>query len=304
MVLHPTDFSDPANEAFRYALHLAKRRGTVLHLLHVVTSFGVDPVRGAFESGVDEDAFYQKLEEEATEKLNVLVEKAESVGVRTVTVLRRSPNADEDICTYAKQHEADLVVMGTHGRQGVDRLLSTSVSEEVVRQAPCDVLTVRGSEEEKTPTPVRRMLVPVDLSLFARPLLREAKEVAASFGAQVDLLHVIEPLPFPAPLMGAVTIHDLVSDPGERTQEQLDELIRTTGGPSVPIERHIEEGHAARAILHAADSLQSDMIVIASHGLSGLEGMLLGSVTARVIRKAEIPVWVARVEPEQTTANS
>ena len=61
VVVHPTDFSDTAHGAFRYALHLAKESDASLHLLHVIASLGVDPIRGAFESGVDEEAFFYEM---------------------------------------------------------------------------------------------------------------------------------------------------------------------------------------------------------------------------------------------------
>jgi len=199
---------------------------------------------------------------------------------------------------YADDHQVDLIVMGTQGRRGVGRFVLGSVAEEVVRQAPCSVMTVRDDDTDTPPPTIDRMLVPVDLSEFTVPLYRAALNVAATYSAQIDVLHVIEPLPFPVPLVGAFTIHDLVPDPTERSTEQLQQLVDTVGHPDASATPHAVEGHAAQTIIQQADELNSDLIMMASHGLSGIEGFLLGSVTARVVRRARCPVFVARVEPE------
>lgn len=298
-ILHPTDFSASAKQAFRLALQVADRAGAELHLLNVAPNLGEDPVRSAYDLESGDASLFRDLRDKADAQMLQMIEAAGADAASIKRVHSRGIAPGPVILDYAGDEDVDLIVMGTHGRRGVKRLVLGSVTEEVMRQSPCDVLTVRAPDEGEVARPaVQRCLVPVDLSVYARPLLREAKTIAASFGAQIDLLHVIEPLPFPAPLMGAVSIHDLVSDPGGRTREQLDELVRTTEGPPVPIDMHVEEGHAARAIRTAADALKSDMVVMASHGLSGLEGMLLGSVTARVIRRTKSPVWVVHVEPE------
>ena len=304
-ILHPTDFSDAARAAFRRALQIADTHDAVLHLLNVAPNLGEDPVRYAYDMEAGDESIVKKMRDASDAKMRELIEAVGAQDQEIRRVHSRGVAPGPVILEYAEDQEVDLVVMGTHGRRGVKRLVLGSVTEEVTRQAPCDVLTVRGEEEENgTPPVVHKLLVPVDFSVFSRPLLQSAKVIAASFGAQIDLIHVIEPLPFPAPLMGAMTLNDLVSDPGARTAEHLDELIRSTGGPHVPIELHTEEGNAAQTILDTAEALSSNMIVIASHGRSGLEGLLLGSVTARVIRKSHCPVWIARAEPEQIGADS
>jgi nucleotide-binding universal stress UspA family protein len=142
------------------------------------------------------------------------------------------------------------------------------------------------------------VLTPVDLSEFSRPLLRAARDLTASFNASLDLLHVVEPLPFPVPLVGAVTIHDLIPDPIEQSRRQLDRLVETSGGLPVSISTHVAEGHAAITIVEEAERNDADLIVMSSHGRTGLERVMLGSVTARVVRRASCPVCVVRVNPE------
>jgi nucleotide-binding universal stress UspA family protein len=146
--------------------------------------------------------------------------------------------------------------------------------------------------------------VPIDFSAFSRPLAQAAVTVARDYTASIDLVHVVEPLPFPVPLMGAVTLHDLVSDPkaeAGRLLERLAEGVRPDGGGPPAIETHVMEGHAALTITEAAEARHSDLIVIASHGLTGLERVVLGSVTARVTRRAACPVLVLRVAPDESS---
>lgn len=297
-ILHPTDFSDCSGRALAHAVRMARRHNAALHLLNVAPTMGDDPVRTAYSLGAGGDADYEAFAEQAEVQMHQLAEQAGAKDLDVTFEHRRGIAPGPVINDYADDHQVDLVVMGTHGRRGVGRFVLGSVAEEVVRQAPCSVMTVRDDDTDTPPPTVDRMLVPVDLSEFTMPLYRAALDVAATYSALIHVLHVIEPLPFPVPLMGAVTIHDLVPDPTERSTEQLQQLVDTVRHPDVSATPYVVEGHAAQAIIQQADTLNSDLIMMASHGLSGIEGFLLGSVTARVVRRARCPVLVARVEPE------
>lgn len=299
-ILHPTDFSPSARAAFGYALQMTRRYGATLHILNAAPRLGEDPIRSAYELGAGEVSIYKKARDEAQQMIAALIEEAKAEDVDVVRAHERGLAAGPVILNYAEKRSVDLIVMGTHGRRGVKRFLLGSVAEEVVRRATCSVLTVRAVGETVADSPaIRRILVPVDLSAFTVPLFRIAKDVAAAFEAHIDLLHAVEPLPFPVPLIGGLTLHDLVSDPVGRVEEQLAHLIKTTEGPAVTTDAHVEEGHAADVIVGQAQVRESDLIVIASHGLSGLEGLLLGSVTTRVVRRTKCPVLVVRIGPEE-----
>lgn len=298
-ILHPTDFSDCANEAFAHALRMARRHKATLHLLNVAPSLGEDPVRSAYSIGAGENTIYKKMEDRAQELMKALISEHGAEDLKdTVRVHDRGIAPGPVINSYAQEHDVDLIVMGTHGRRGVERFVLGSVAEEVVRQAPCSVMTVRRTTDSAQPPTIDRMLVPVDLSEYTVPLFRAALNVASTYSARIDLLHIVEPLPFPVPLVGAVTIHDLVPDPAEQSTSQLTKLAESITHEGVNVTPHVEEGHAAATIVEQAEALDSDLIMIASHGLSGVERFLLGSVTARVVRRAHCPVLVARVEPE------
>ena len=302
-ILHPTDFSDCSKGALAHAIRMARRHDAVLHLLNVAPSLGDDPVRAAYTLGAGADEQYEEVAQKAQAMMAELLDEAGADDMEVTTAHERGIAPGPVIIDYVEEQDVDLIVMGTHGRRGVGRFVIGSVTEEVVRQANCSVMTVRSADKEITPPTIDRLLVPVDLSEFTVPLYRAALDVAATYSAHIDLLHVVEPLPFPVPLVGAITIHDLVPDPTKRSAEQLTHLSSAITHPDVTVTSHTEEGHAAQTIVEQADALNSDLIMMASHGLSGIEGFLLGSVTARVVRRAACPVFVARVQPEERPAD-
>ena len=144
-ILVPTDFSEPSDAALEYAATLAGRLGASLHLLHVFE----DPYLsgGAFAAEmyapVPED-LREALLTEAKRELEDRLAKLEARHVEASADVYTGPTA-RAIADYARTHELDLIVMGTHGRGGMAHLLLGSVAERVVRTAPCPVLTVRAA---------------------------------------------------------------------------------------------------------------------------------------------------------------
>lgn len=302
VILHPTDFSSESSFVLRYAYEWAKRSGRELHVLHVALPLSDDPVRGAFAAKIDEDEFYREIWEEADEQMTALIREVESSEVTVRRVHSRGIDPAPIIVNYSESQNVDLVVMGTAGRTGLSRLLNRSVAVDVVRESACPVVVAR--EGSTMPDAISRILVPVDLSAFSRPLLQAATEVAEAFQAEVVVTHIVEPLPFPVPLVGAVTIHDLIPDPIRETEVHLKRLVESTKGLPDAVDVHVHEGHAASGISDAAEEVGADLIVMASHGRSGLERMMLGSVTARVLRRSDCAVQVLRVDPEPQTEES
>ncbi|RJX43706.1 universal stress protein [Halonotius aquaticus] len=138
-ILVPTDGSEPAGAAVDHAVDLAANSGATLHALSVVDSSAYASLDVSSEQVLD------SLETRAGEATETIAETAADAGVETVTeVSIGSPH--EQITDYAEAVDADLIVMGTHGRTGLDRFLLGSVTERVVRAGPCPVLTVRAAE--------------------------------------------------------------------------------------------------------------------------------------------------------------
>jgi len=138
-ILVPTDLSDGAEEALDYALELATTFGATVHLLNVI---GI-PALGVPELGVAlTSSVIDSMVRDNQVALEALADRKRGRGT-IGEVLLRTGDARDVICQTAKEVHADLIVMGTHGRRGVTRALLGSVTESVVRQAPCPVLTVR-----------------------------------------------------------------------------------------------------------------------------------------------------------------
>lgn len=295
-ILHPTDFSNGAATALDHAVHLARHFDAELHLLHVAPTFGDDPIHNAFESSVDGDDFLAEVWADADRQLKAVAAGLSTARIRMRRVLTRGAAAAPVILDYARSESADLIVMGTHGRRGLKHVLIGSVTEEVMHRATCHVLTVREQEGPRDEArPIQRLLVPVDFSALAGPLLQAARDLAGDFGARLDLLHVIKPLPFSVSLTTPVAIQELVPGIREDVYERLETLYRATKGHEVPVSVHVAEGQPASVILDMAAGQPFDLIMLAPSAMTGLERFFLGSVAERVVRGAPCPVFVAKV---------
>ena len=140
-ILVPTDFSETSGAALRYGTELARRFTARLYLLHVVENPGE-----AAEAG-DPIGLFETMQAAAHERLGTLLTSQQLQEFKPERAMRLGAAPDE-IVRYAQEHEIDLIVMGTHGRRGVARVLLGSVAERIVRMAPCPVLTVHHPEHE------------------------------------------------------------------------------------------------------------------------------------------------------------
>lgn len=296
-VLFPTDFSETANEALAQAAELARFFSAELVILHVLQSW---PADGSARHGYEE--LFVTLEKEAQERISALTE-VPALTIRRV--VRQGDAVAPTLLAYAEEAAADLIVMATHGRRGLRKWWAGSVTQEVVREADRPVLTLRRREHGFSMEKARSFLVPIDFSEPSRQALQQAKELAAQAKASLQLLHVIGQPIYPNwyPAAGGILGGDAaaitatrynVTQLLERANEELAAIFRRTPGPDVPFETHVEEGRPADQILELSAAKASDLIVMASHGLSGLSHLLLGSVTESVMQRANRPLLILR----------
>jgi nucleotide-binding universal stress UspA family protein len=145
-VLVPTDFSEASESALRYGKAMAEAFGASLHVVHVME----DLLAHAWAAEVYVSSMPQlrdEIEKESRQRLGALLADAEQKTLRAETALLAG-NPFLEIIRYAKAHEVDLIVMGTHGRGPIAHMLLGSVAEKVVRKSPCPVLTVREAQHE------------------------------------------------------------------------------------------------------------------------------------------------------------
>lgn len=284
-ILLPRDFSDGADQAVPYALDLAGHTGARLHVLFAQVLHDMER----------HDEELEASEHELGERLRRSVEehgRGHPEPDQIVHTVERDVTAAPAILRYAEEHDIDLIVMGTHGRQGAKRLALGSVAEDVVRHAPCPVFTVR---EQETAPAVNRIVAPIDFSEHSREALRNAKALAQHYGARIDLVHIVEETLHPAFYGPAMqSIYDAQPDIEERAVERLKTFYRETEGPDSEVTFHAGPGRAPEALAEYARERAADLIVMATHGRTGLERMRLGSVTEKLMRRAPCPVFTVK----------
>lgn len=293
-ILFPTDFSRCADQALNHALYLARQYRADLHILHVMVPLEYDANNPSHQFP-DMEAVQTRLNDVASARMNAALSAREVSDLRISQAQLQGISIAPTILEYADDHSIDLIVMGTHGRRGLKHLFLGSVTEEVVRLAPCPVLTIRERKESMAVEAIKSILVPIDFSEHSRDALIYAKQFASAYGAHMHLLHVIETNAVPPFYVGLnVTGFDSVADIKARTETALQQLLAETAGPNVASTLHILEGYPAHDIVHFAEKHSMDYIVIATHGLTGFKHLLLGSVAEKVVRRAPCPVFTVK----------
>lgn len=293
-ILFPTDFSRCADQALEHAVFLAEKYNAEIHVLHAVTLFNDQPgvVKEEF---AETEAMIKKLEDIAEIQLDKVCDAHKDDDIKIVKAQTRGVSAAPVILEYASENLIDLIVMGTHGRRGLGHFFLGSVTEEIVRMARCPVFTIREAE---TPTPAKtkeKILVPVDFSEHSKNALANAKEIAKSYEAKIHLLHIIEETIHPAySLSGKSSIFDIMPNIREDCERRLKKMITEILGDEIKTEIAIVSGQAANEIINFSEKNSMDLIVIATHGLTGLEHLLLGSTTEKVVRMASCPVFTVK----------
>ena len=143
-ILYPTDFSESAENALQYVISLSKKYGSKIHVLHVV-----EPFTYTSDFGIDYSAQYREMEVTAKRLIEEIVTSLKKSSLDAEgAVLSGEPFVE--IIRYARQENADLIVMATHGRTGIEHMLLGSVAEKVVRKSPCPVLTIKKTSQTFT----------------------------------------------------------------------------------------------------------------------------------------------------------
>jgi nucleotide-binding universal stress UspA family protein len=303
-ILVPTDFSPAAEHALHWAQHLAHQYDATLHLLHVVAQFDAEWF-GDDDASVPIGQMHAQVQRDAKEGLKRLAPDPDETGIRTQQHVRYGDEPAASILTVADEINADLIVTGTHGREGLAHVILGSVAEKVVRHARCPVLTV-GAKAPDQPA-IQRVLAPLDFSDPSKRALRLAKEVAAPNEAHLDMLFVAEERTMPIfsdtgiPRLGTVKMDPEIVN---NATQGLEQLIDTVGGSDVPSSGHVAKGNVPDQIVEFAKTHEVDLIVMATRGLSGLNRFLLGSVAERVVRAAPCPVLTLNTHEEEGSTTS
>jgi nucleotide-binding universal stress UspA family protein len=297
-ILVTTDFSDLSQQAYAPAASIARRFGAELHLVHVLES--LPPLLFMSPEGVQTYSPEVDYHRKFSDLLARTAEDPAFQGIAVKPHLLDGGHVHDRLVHYQKHQAIDLTVIGTHGRTGLGHLFLGSFAERVVRRSASPVLVYRpppGGETDREFAP-RKILVPYDLSENAGTVLDLVRFLAEAYAPKVRFQHVLEPLP-------DLTVYALegiaVRDFQERfdaapshAREDLKALARKELPTAVPLEVTADFGNPVVEIPREARESGADLIVMATHGRTGLERLLIGSVAEKVVQKAPCSVWTVR----------
>jgi nucleotide-binding universal stress UspA family protein len=285
-VLCPVDESEFSARALRYAVALADVYRSQLTILNVRPlllppalwlEYPVAPLLEPVDLNAEE------------ERLWAFVRDAAGPTLATVTI--REGSIGPEILRTARSLTADLIVMGTHGRSGFEHSLLGSVAENVLRHAPCPVLTVPRRAQEPTVVPFKNILCAIDFSHDSQHALELSRSLAQAAAGRLVLVHSLEQF---SGMESKVTAHFNVSEfrrTFEREAKQrLEALVPANARTGCEVSVLVVHGRASREVLRVAAAYEADLIVLGVHGRNVVDLTLFGSTTQHVLHRAEIPV--------------
>lgn len=288
-ILCAIDRSPSSLQAFDYAVAIARWQSARLSLLEVVEEA---PLPGAGRNPKNDAVPTETRTALERDLRRVLTAKCAS-DVK-VEIFMRKGKVVPKILAQAKASRAGLVVIGTHGRGGVQRLVLGSVAEKVLRLATCPVLTVRNGVKlaRRSQSPFQTILCPTDFSAAANRAVAYAKRFAQEANAKLILMSAVE-WPFGDTVMSG-TVLTLQKSIESHASEVLTRLLPrpTSNGPRA--EAIVATGKASAAIIKIALARAADLIVMGVSGRGAVDVALLGSTTHYVIREGSWPMLTVR----------
>jgi len=291
-ILVPTDFSENAELALEYAIALAKQCSAKLHLLHtpVVPTYLLMDL--SYSPGPEA---VTRILNDAQEALDRQSQTINAAGVEHFTVIREG-TVHEVIRDYAEEHDVDLVVVGTHGRSGISKLMYGSVTERVLKTVHTPIIVV----------PPKGGRVPSSIVIaydFSEPAKHAAEVARAIHGVCHGSLHLVHSY---LDVWGEYTDRGaVVGEAAEKRREALhlglegmlkDDAKELFSIDSQAIQTHLVTGDPEEGILKVADEVGATLICAGTTGKSGIERLLIGSVARRLLHDSEIPLLLTHHE--------
>lgn len=285
-ILCALDFSEGSARALVRAADLSERAHADLHLLHVDPTFRA---RLAQVPGGNIDTAYLR---QLRAYVNTSLGSDDAYDVLAPEAHISHGEAPSDgIVRFAAETDADLIVVGTHARSGLGHLLLGSVAADVLKQSDRPVLIVPEVSDEHAFGPDRPILVAVDFSPHTPLALRTATALAAMVGSPIELVHVLEGTPeAPIDFGGLVTASDLRSSPSDGARDLAEKGLERLTEHTPARQYHVATGVAETELQRLATDRHAGAIVMGTHGRTGFDRLLLGSVAEWTIRHAPCPV--------------
>ncbi|WP_232700794.1 universal stress protein [Halobacterium wangiae] len=285
-ILLPYDGSEGAAAVLHHAAEIAHWADATIQVLYVA-----DTTRDSVT--VVEGHTVDVLEQEGEDTLEEAAKTLDTLGVSYDTDVVQG-NPAPTIVEYAERYDQDLVVMPTHGREGVSRYLIGSVSEKVVRLSSVPVLTVRMKPDETLEFPYENILVPTDGSTAATHAAGHLVDLAAALDATVHVLSVVDDATLGLDVRSASA--------GKESEQAATDAVETVVSEAeargvTDTVRHVEHGDPVATILDCIESNDIHAVGMATTGRRGTDRILLGSVAEKTVRSAPVPVLTV-AEPE------
>ena len=288
-ILCPVDFSVFSARAYDYARSLAQHYQAKLFLQHVV-EFNL-PAYSYYVPGSYIVEHMDDVRKDALLQLQEFAKRPADYGVPPECILHEGAPATT-ILDFAEAQKVNLIVMGSHGLQGADRIALGSVTEKVLRKASCSVLVIRSPEHDfispgsgHDPIQLHKLLLCTDFSEYSKAALEHAVSIAAEYHAELSVLHVLEEMPASKDLQS-------VTQP---LLARLDQMIPAEASGRCTIKPMVRIGKPYMEIIQESAETKTDAVIMGVRGRNALDLAVFGSTTHRVIQLGPCPVLAVHV---------
>lgn len=288
-ILCPTDFSEFSFRAADYAVAIAKHYDGEVHFLHVIPGVLMHPDQYPYVAQPVNPA--PELREKARDRLDAFVALSRAENAHTEFSVNEGTPAPV-ILEVAESQNADLICLGTHGREGFERIVLGSVTEKVLRKSKCPVLTVAETGEETSvqPASFATILCAVDFATLSLRALEYALSLAQESQAKLILLNVVEWLSDEPGWESNFGVSEYRERMEETVLEKLEQVVPAEARNWCDVKTVATSGKPYREILKLAEEREADLIVMGVRGRNPLDRMLFGSTVQHVVRHARCPV--------------
>jgi nucleotide-binding universal stress UspA family protein len=273
-ILVPTDFSKPAQIAVSVASNIALKAGAKVILLHIIEQRGGDSYNVSGEASNydswEDKLFTMKLIEKSKNQLEAEAEGLKNKGVKVSTEIRLG-NAYHGMQTIITEKDVDLVVMGTSGKSKLEEMIIGSNTEKVIRYAHCPVLTINGKPGS---TEYKNIVYATSLTDSEKDFSKILKTTQELFKSTIHLVRVNTPSNFQSDAI---------------TEKQMQDFVAKTKLQNYTLNIY-NDFSEEEGIIHFAESIDADLVAMATHGRKGFAHVLVGSIAEEVASHSRRPV--------------
>ena len=281
-ILIPYDFSETADLSLEHAVFMAKLMKAEITLLHIVETVSFTSAISHALSG-----FEKKIETATNEKLDQLAHDIHMKSGITLSVRTEVGRIYKKICQVAREIEADIVVMGTHGSSGYQKFTVGTNTSRVVQESPCPVISVQTHAKGLG---FKKIVLPIDESNESRQKVPFAVELARKYGSHIHIVGLIN-----------FSNADVIRKFKIKVEQVEEYIVQHDLNYDT---RYMEGNDLSGMTMKAAEEADADLLVIMTEQEPSITGFLLGTYATKVVNNSKIPVLSihpAEVDPDKIT---